>query len=1200
MRKLQSLILVLMCLLVQHAFAEPITKPEAGKTYMIQHSSGLFLTVSGATLKIMLPGTGDSQKFEIIPVDGSEGLYNIKLPDGKYVGSSSGYSVAFLDDATSLYAQFTFPVSYDPNFINLRNEGRGACFGSDNNSDGGGVFTDKNGLDGKHLWKIVEASESGVIVIALQDAINNAETILGSASIGTATGQYPQEAADALQESINEAKAALSATDQETVNAAVTTLNAAVNAFNKTQIVISVDPEKQYYFVHYASDLVLGMNASNAADIENPAGTDNQKFKLIAVTGENNVYTIQLSDGASYLIRKGGWDITVGTDPEADAAKFEFQLADLAKGLIRLKKYNEGGYFGTDANTEGSLIYTNKGDIDRSWWTLKEVVEGELITTALDKAISKAEQYVAGAVIGAEPGNYPQEAVDALKAAIETAKASRENVTTQEDMNAAASLINAAITAFLDARVDPFFVPAEGTAYRIATRKYPVKYVTNTDGSAKTTSEYSAGNTNQHWTFVKVEDAPHTFILKNGEQALNYDGTMSDFDLASSPKWIITYAGTFDNIEHYGVTEFDDPTRCVTFSSGKSWVIQTFVATNTAHQIRFTRVDMPNDPNVTTLENAIGVARVTLENIDRGNEIGQWNDKKCNDFEAVIKEAEDLRGATQEEVDAMVAKLQKAETNFKNNPNSVIKDELEALLVTAREKAAAAVVGIEVGEFFQTKIDEFEAQIAEYQDKANKVSEQAECDALTAEYKEIVDAFVGHTSIQTVKDVLDDAIQSAETLYEAEKDNVGTDKGQRLQAVVDAFKAAIDAAKAVADPAIGDLNDLQSARKAFLDGIITVDRKALRTAIAAAGGEDYQNLVAGDFDGQYPQEKIDAFNAALTAAKEADADMTKTQDEVTACTKALNDAMKALKDSEVVIAFTDLDAALAIAEPALASVTVIGDAEGQCPQSVVDALKAVVDEAKAINRAAISQASVDAMVEKLDAAVVTFKTALVASTGLQTAIDAAQAQLDATVEGFKPGNYPVTVRTQFRKAIEAAQAVINATEISQADLLAAVEALKVAVTKFESGVIAPNDLTELNAAIAEADEFISKHGDDFTTLTIALAKAKAVVANPNDYAKSDVTKILDDLKKALKAAQLTVGIQDAKLTSLTIYNVDGVLFIEGLDGKCQISVYTVNGKSVSSVETSENVYSTSVPGAGTYIVTVKGENIVGSRVVVIK
>ncbi|MCS2958793.1 hypothetical protein NXX53_20895 [Bacteroides salyersiae] len=130
------------------------------------------------------------------------------------------------------------------------------------------------------------------------------------------------------------------------------------------------------------------------------------------------------------------------------------------------------------------------------------------------------------------------------------------------------------------------------------------------------------------------------------------------------------------------------------------------------------------------------------------------------------------------------------------------------------------------------------------------------------------------------------------SLYESLKDNVGTDKGQRPQEVVDAFKTAIEAVKAITEPVIGDLNTLQEARRAFINGALTVDRKALHTAIATADVDEFKELAAGTFDGQYPQEKIDAFNAALTAAKEADTDLSKTQAEVDACTKALNDALK--------------------------------------------------------------------------------------------------------------------------------------------------------------------------------------------------------------------------------------------------------------------------------------------------------------------
>lgn len=1189
MRRLQLLFLVLMCLLVQHAFAETITKPEAGKTYMIQHSSNLYLTMDGGQLKIMLPGTGDSQKFEFVPVEGSDVLYNIKLPTGEFIGSDKGYSVVFLTDAADPYAQFSFPVSYEPEFVNLKNEGRGACLGSDNNNDGGGVYTDKSGMDGKHLWKIVEAT-GGVIVIALQDAIDKAQGILEGAPIGTEPGKYPQSAADALQAAIDEAKEALSATEQEAVNKAVTLLNASIEIFNMSQNIVNIDPEKQYYLIHYPSNLVLATNSSTVI-IQNPAGADNQKFRLIEVEGIKNLYNLQLSDGTSYIIRNG-WRIQIGTDPSVDNARFVMELVDGDAGIIRFKEYQTGpGYLGTDGLTDDSGVYGNKGNAEKSWWLLQEVVEGELITIGLDNTIIKAEQFLAKAVIGDKLGNYPQKAVDALTTAIQAARDAKAAAAVQEDINSAMTTLNNAISTFQSSEI---FLMA-GYKYRIQGRKRG-GFFDVVEGTAGQVANMTSGNVGEHFEFVQNEDG--SFCLKNDGLNVGADYVMT----ASEIKWVIRYEATVNNIKYYNILQADDLTKCMGDNSGKSWNIQTLSANNDALQFRFVRVDAANDPNRVALEAAIGLARNTLANADRGNEIGQWNDKKCDAFEAVIVKGETLDNATQEEVDAVVAELQQAEKDFKNNPNAVIKDELEALFVTAREKVSTAIVGIEAGEFFQTTIEKMETRIAEYEKKGNEVSEQDECDALTAEFKAIVDAFKGHIEKQTVKDVLADAIQSAESLYESQKENVGTDKGQRPQEVIDAFETAIDKAKAIVEPVIEDLNTLQEARRSFIDGTISVDRKALRTAIAAAGADEFKNLVAGAFDGQYPQEKIDAFNAALTAADEANTDLSKVQAEVDACTKALNDAMKALQGSKVVISFTELDASLAIAEPAVASVTVIGDGDGQCPQSVIDALQSVIDETKAINRKAIAQTDVNALAEKLDGAIATFKTALIASTGLQVLIDKAQAQLDASVEGFKPGNYPVTARSQFRKSIGETQAVIDAEEVSQAGLLAAVETLKAAIAKFESAVIAANDLTELNTAISEVDAFVVQHGDGFTTLNLALSKAKAVVGNPDNYTKSEVTKILEELRKALKAAQSSVGIRDTRLASLVVYDMDGVLYVEGLEGdrKCCISVYTVGGVLVLSAETAENTYSTPVMGSGKYILTVKGEKIAGSRVVIVK
>ena len=68
--------------------------------------------------------------------------------------------------------------------------------------------------------------------------------------------------------------------------------------------------------------------------------------------------------------------------------------------------------------------------------------------------------------------------------------------------------------------------------------------------------------------------------------------------------------------------------------------------------------------------------------------MGQWSDAKCDAFQAEIDKAETLAGISQEEADAATEALNKARTEFVENPNTVIKDNLEAAIAAGREKAA--------------------------------------------------------------------------------------------------------------------------------------------------------------------------------------------------------------------------------------------------------------------------------------------------------------------------------------------------------------------------------------------------------------------------------------------------------------------------------------------------------------------------------
>ncbi|MDE6134048.1 MAG: FIVAR domain-containing protein, partial [Muribaculaceae bacterium] len=467
-------------------------------------------------------------------------------------------------------------------------------------------------------------------------------------------------------------------------------------------------------------------------------------------------------------------------------------------------------------------------------------------------------------------------------------------------------------------------------------------------------------------------------------------------------------------------------------------------------------------------------------------------------------------------------------------------------------KAEAAEIGTAVGQYYASAIEAFKAAIADFVTRGAAVSEQDECDALTAEVLEATENFVGNTEVQPVKDVLSDLVEKVcEPLYEAEKDNVGDDQGQRPQEVVDAFKAAIEKAKGLCASATAteaDLQDMIEARESFLTGAVSVSRAALRTALAKAEGEEYENLVAGEFDGNYPQEAIDAFNSALAAAKDADTDMSMTQEEVDAAAKALNDAMNNLAKSVVSIKFAALDAAIELALTTIAGATVVGDGEGECPKSVVDAYQAVIDEAAGIDRAAINQADVDALVAKLGEAKDTFCTALVASTGINAVIAEAQETLDNAEQGFKPGNYPASAIEALREVMNSAITVAENAASTQAELLDAAAKLREAIKTFAGEVVPAHDLTDLIALIAETEEFIATTGSDDFALSIALEAAKAIVENPDAYTKSEVTKAQNDLRKALDYA-ISSGIDGVTAEGAAIVIAEGKVIVAGIAGE---------------------------------------------------
>lgn len=1261
MKKFLSLLLVMMGFLPQLMQADVLLTPDPAKTYLITHSSGLVFTADGNTAKIMQPGNG-VQNVTFIPVEGEEGVYNIKMSDGRYFGSDSGYTVKFPSEASDDYTKFTFlPHGTEEGYLKMRNVGRNAFIGTDNNSDGGGVYTDKNGNDGKHAWVFVEASE-GLLTASLENAIANAGSLLekwrdtdaitaegvqaveseidkasnllasattqqqinegttalsdymnaasalynaissaqsriSGAETGDVIGGYEQADVDIFNNAVESAKARWADGTIEAFNEGAADLNSAADTFMQQRNVFIAHAGKKYYFVNTYTNFLLGMDSKGEAVLAAPTGEDTQLFEIIPLEGSKVAFNIKRADGEGYLATRSGWNSQTLQDPNDDLAKIWLAFQDFDNLVYTLNRPNYNGAWACDDNNIGSTVYTNKSQGQyNAGWRIIEFNEGDVMRFGLDDAIATAENHLATAKVGDNPGEYPQSAVDALAAVLAEVKG--KQYTTQAEVNEACEMLYNAIAAFLSEKINPFFVPEPGTAYRFSVRKYAANYMC-TGEEKVTTSAYEAGNTTQHWTFEPVEGPQYTYVVKNGDMVLNNDGTLIEYS-AENPSWSVVYTGTFDNLPYFALVDSEDSSKVVTFGSGKNFTIQTLDASNNAHQARFQRVDMPNDPDVLSLEKAVASARHTLETVDRGNEIGKYSEAKCAAFEAIVDEIDALRGLTQDEVDTKVTELGEAHTAFLANKNSVVKDELDSALAEARLKAEAAYgnIGIEIGQYMPSAIEAFVTQINALDEAGKAISEQEACDALAAEVIAATEAFTGHTEVQAVATVLDDVIAWCKALYEAEKDNVGDGKDERPQSVIDAFKAAIDKAKGIEAPEVSDITALLDARQAFLSGAISQDRTQLRKAIAEAEGEEFSNLVAGEFDGCYPQGKIDAFRAALAEAKAHEADMSKTQEEIDAAAKSLTDAMNDLRKARVSVSFAQLDKALADARAAIAGVTIIGDGAGECPRSAVEALQAKLTEADSMDRAAVTQAQVDSMTGELAEANATFHTVLVASSGINEWLDDAKAMIDSATEGFKPGNYPAAAIAGLNDAVERAMLAALDNESTQGALLAAVADLKEAVEYFKSQVIPSHDLTSIQEAIAEAEELIASTGYEDFILNTALEAARQIVANPDNYTKSQVTKAENDLRIAIEYARETLGTHELPASALAVQMSDGAVTVSGISTPTTVAIHALDGALVAKAEVCETTRFELA--AGSYIVVAVNHAAQARKTVIVK
>jgi ElaB/YqjD/DUF883 family membrane-anchored ribosome-binding protein len=133
---------------------------EVGTKYYIMHASNRFLTNTNNSVQIKNRDNSTAQQF--VFEEGINGTYSIRnVSSGTYLTSSGEYSMAFMQAPNSSTARFK--IDYAPNeehYVRLQVAEDNQFVGTDGTSDGKGVYSDKNGNDGKHYWHLIRVDES--------------------------------------------------------------------------------------------------------------------------------------------------------------------------------------------------------------------------------------------------------------------------------------------------------------------------------------------------------------------------------------------------------------------------------------------------------------------------------------------------------------------------------------------------------------------------------------------------------------------------------------------------------------------------------------------------------------------------------------------------------------------------------------------------------------------------------------------------------------------------------------------------------------------------------------------------------------------------------------------------------------------------------------------------------------------------------
>ncbi|WP_139991822.1 S-layer homology domain-containing protein [Paenibacillus paridis] len=794
--------------------------------------------------------------------------------------------------------------------------------------------------------------------------------------------------------------------------------------------------------------------------------------------------------------------------------------------------------------------------------------------TALGAAITVAEQAMADHPQGTGVGQTSTGDRSALRAAINAAQVIVDDALnqTQAQLDAATSVLNAAITAFQQAIVpvgDSSMLNMRLTNAGQALTNHPE----GTDVGQASASDRSTLQAAIDAAQAIADDALNQTQGQLDAAVADLETAMATFEAVIIPAGdatdledlLVNVTQTLaDHPEGTGVgqaTASDRSTLQAAINAAQAIVddalnqtqdqLNNAVANLKAAMAMFEAAIIPAG-DATNLEDLLVNATQTLANHLEGTGVGQASANERSALQAAINAAQaiadDALNQTQGQLDAAVSSLSLAIQAFNvaiigpGNPTA-----LGAAIIVAEQAMADHPQGTGVG---QTSTGDRDA-LGTALDTARQIRDNAgnytesQLDAAVADLERAMATF--EAAIIPAGDATDLEgllVNVTQTLADHSE---GTGVGQATASDRSALQAAINAAQAIADDALnqtqGQLDaavaDLATAMGTFEAVIIPAGDATELEDLLVDAARTLANHPEGTGVGQASASDRSALQAAINAAQAiADDALNQTQGQLDA---AVTDLATAMGTFEAVIIpagdATELEDLLVDAARTLANHPE-GTGVGQASASDRSALQAAINAAQAIADDALNQTQgqLDAAVTDLETAMDTFE-AVIIPAGDATElgdwlVDSAQT-LANHLEGTGVGQASANERSALQAAINAAQAIADdALNQTQGQLDAAVSSLSLAIQAFNVAIIGPGNPTALGAAIIVAEQVMADHpqgtgvGETSTgdrgALGTALDKARQIRDNASDYTQNQLDAAVADLETAMATFEAAI------------------------------------------------------------------------------